>query len=233
MNRSDVEQQIMTKLGWSGTEALRRVKKAVDPACKILSRKPGIPWGMKADTFSLTSGTSSYTIGKDILTKYADLRGIVELWHTDVADEEVKVWTVSRFNSYARGRNTEGRPHWATLHSDYKTFEVFPIPDDSYTLWVMLRVAVNGLDDIPDIFHDLVINQCVMMLAPAGTDAYIEAKDALKSGLKEAASETLTRWQGDSIEAKYYLGVSRSSRRQVDSLNKLGLGCENYLFLYF
>jgi hypothetical protein len=224
VTKKEITTLIMEKAGFTGMPGIKRANDIVLLAVQSIGRLSGVPWGKIDTTFTTVSGTAKYQLGVDVLDEYPDLRGIEQIWRTDVSNREVKIWDLNRFNNYKRGSTTTGAPEIAALYSDDKYVEFYPIPDAAYTLWVYLRKGIFNFTDIPDNFLEIVAWRGVMMSVAAGSPAYLEAKDMFEDVYKSATQESLTQWSGDTITPSYVIGATGNNRRAFDSGNKLGLG---------
>lgn len=182
-----------------------------------VGRTPGVSWNRRHVTFSLTSGTSSYRVGVDILKSgdFEDLKNLQFVWRTDTKGEPIPIVQVQEFNKYARGGSSSGAPVVATLHSDDETFEVYPSPDSAYELWGYVQLRITKFKDIPKDYHDVVVNYAV---------ASLDRKSALKlaaAGLEDVKGDSLTKWEGNVIAISRHVGGSAGSKR-ADSHNLRG-----------
>ena len=163
-----------------------------------LGRTKGVHWNRKAVPFTLTSGTSSYVIGADILTDFANLKNVQFLWRTDTQKEGIPVLPVQEFNKYARGSTTTGQPQIATVHSDNLTFEVWPSPDSDYSMWVYIRKNIQNFADIPAEYHDVLIDTAVAMLR--------DPKAFAAAGIKEMQEDSVNAWSGNTVPILRHVG---------------------------
>ena len=165
-----------------------------------VGRTPGANWNSEGVTFTLTSGTSNYKIGDTILGQYADPVSLQNLWRTDTRDDEIDIVSLGDFNACARGSTTTGPPEIATLHSSDETLEFYPIPDSGYTIWGLIQKEITKFEDIPDRYHDVLVDEAIASLDPR------YAAMRAKEGLQEIADASLTRWDGDHIPITRHLG---------------------------
>jgi hypothetical protein len=224
MTKRELQTLIMNKAGFTGMPGMKRAHNIILLAVQSIGRLSGVPWGRVDVTFATISGTAKYELGVDIIDEYPDLRGIEQIWRTDTTNREVNIWSLSRFNSFKRGSTTTGAPEIATIYSDDKFLEFYPIPDAVYTLWAYVRKGIFSLSDIPDNFLEIVAWRGVMMATKAGSPAYLEAKNMFDDVYKSATRESATQWSGDVITPMYVIGATGRKRRTFDSGNKLGLG---------
>ena len=165
-----------------------------------LGRKSGA-WNSEAVSFNLTSGKSVYEIGSDILGQYTDPVALRDLWRSDTEDWPIPIYDVMEFNKYARGSETTGEPRIATIHSSDNKLEIYPIPDASYEVWGYIQREIKGFNDIPEKFHDVLIDEAIAILDPRL--AVVRANE----GLKELAGTSPTKWEGNTIPISRNLGV--------------------------
>jgi hypothetical protein len=183
-----------------------------------VGRTPGVEWNRLHVDLTLASGTSSYVIGKTILQdgSFEDLKGLQYLWRTDTTGFPIPIVKIQEFNKYgARGSSTTGPPVVATLHSMDETIEFFPSPDASYVLWGYAQLRITKFDDIPEDFHDVLVNYAI---------ASLDRKSALamaNAGLEDAKGDSLTKWEGNVIPISRSVGSSGRGKR-ADSHNLRG-----------
>jgi hypothetical protein len=198
MTKRELQTLIMNKAGFTGMPGMKRANNIILLAVQSIGRLSGVPWGRVDVTFATISGTAKYELGVDIIDEYPD--------------------------SFKRGSTTTGAPEIATIYSDDKFLEFYPIPDAVYTLWAYVRKGIFSLSDIPDNFLEIVAWRGVMMATKAGSPAYLEAKNMFDDVYKSATRESATQWSGDVITPMYVIGATGRKRRTFDSGNKLGLG---------
>ena len=184
-----------------------------------VGRMWGVSFNEKAKTFNLTAGQSSYRVGADILTDFSDLMSIGSLWLTDRTGWECPVVPVQQFNNSARGSTSTGRPTLATIHSDTVQLEVWPTPDSAYEVWAMARKGITEFMDIPDRYHDTVIDDALASLA-ALRDPKVSIELA-SVGIDDIRNDKLTSWDGNTFPIERHI-AGRLVGGKPDSSNLTG-----------
>lgn len=170
-----------------------------------IGRMRNVDWNRKRVGFSLTSGKTEYYIGSDITGVDApDLQNMQTLWRTDTVADPIHILPISEFNRYARGSSTSGKPQVATLHSGEKMLEIWPSPDSNYSLEGYARLEITRLEQIPEAYHDVVIDYAIAALAAAQNPAI--AVQFAQAGLKDIADDSLTQWDGTVVPLPRHLG---------------------------
>jgi hypothetical protein len=192
---------------------LRQIPALQDPNAEVVSkglmlkaiikvgRMPGVDWNREGVTFNFTSGKSSYQCGADILQEFSRIKNLQCIWLTGSIDSPVNVVTLQEFNTYARGSTSTGKPKIATIHSHNETLEVWPVPDATYAAWGYVQKRILKLEDVPEYYHDVVIDVAIASLDPRN------AIEFAKSGLKDMRDDTLTPWEGSTIPLGRHIGV--------------------------
>jgi hypothetical protein len=153
---------IEASLDIKGIEARDRARMAFRLALNDLATMREVPWNKVYSTFLLTSGTSIYRVGKDILADNPKIRGISEMWHTDIKERQIFYRVGNEFNMYARGTTETGRPvFWTDLDRSFNV-EFYPNPDANYTIWIRFWEAL-ALEDIPEDKDNIVIQRGIMI----------------------------------------------------------------------
>jgi len=184
----------------ANAEAIARAH--VNKAIRRIGRLDDVYFNKVWDTFTLTSGTSSYDLGEDVLKKY-DVFYISRLWDTSTRRNPIEIVGIDDFNSKSRGMSSSGWPLWGTVHSKDATLEVYPIPDADYTVGTYLKTKVTSLDDIGDAFHDIIID-CAVLSLRALTDSQIAFKMA-NDGINDAQASSRTKWRGNQFSIQRHL----------------------------
>ena len=112
-----------------------------------------------------------------------------------------------------------GWPLWGTVHSKDATLEVYPIPDDDYTVGTYLKTKVTSINDIDDAFRDIVID-CATLSLRALTDSQIALKMA-NEGIADARASSRTKWRGSQLQIDRHLGAGTGATG-ADSQNLRG-----------
>lgn len=192
---------------------------ALRKAVLKFGRMPNVDWNREQETVTLASGTGSYRVGVDILTNYKQGWNIQEIWGTESQGQEIKMKSLDVFNDYKRGNDSTGTPIFAALYGKSKTLEFFPTPSSNFEIWVYLRQEVKQLSDIPDIYHDAVLDYgllCIQALSNANVAL------ALASGsFKDVEGDALLIWRGNVAGLDINMGRV-SSVKNNDSQNLRG-----------
>ena len=219
MTKTKVIKAIALTVPGDRTQALEIAEAYLEGAVLKMGRMTDADWNRKSVAFTLTSGTSSYKVGSEILTDYKDLKGLSGLEFTDTKTHSCALIDVERFGVYARGSTNSGRPQIATLHSSDDILEFWPIPDSNYAMWAQVRFKVASFDDVPEEYHDVVISTANAAVKAAGDAMAALRLDA--ENRKEIQEESLTSWTGSTIGISRHLGGSKSAGR-ADSGNLRG-----------
>lgn len=181
-----------------------------------VGRINGVTWNKEAIEFTLTSGQQKYVMGVDI----PNLRGIGTLFRTDTQTNPIPVVDVNEFGRSARGSSTTGKPILATIHSDSVTLEFYPIPSGNYTIWGYIKKKIVNLADIPEEFHDVIIDYAIASIG-ASEDKSVAVAFA-RAGLDDLKDETLTVWDENVIPLGRHLVEPSSIWQDPDSGNLRG-----------
>ena len=168
-----------------------------------IGRMKGVHWNRTDVTFTLTAGKSLYLIGVDILSTFPELKNMQTIHITDSQRAPIPIVDVQEFSRRARGSTASGVPIVATLHSDEITLEFWPSPDSNYPMWGYVRKKIVNLDDIPEEYHDVVIDFAIASLG-AAEDKRVAVEFA-RSGLKDIQDDALTEWSENVIPLRRHL----------------------------
>lgn len=199
---------IETNLGVKGDDAREKAERGYNAALTSLGKIDVIPWNKISDTFSLTSGTDEYVLGSDILTDHNNIKGVTQLWRTDEKNWPIHIYHLDRFNSYKRGNTDTGKPYCATVHNNSdgeKTLEFFYTPDDSYPLWIQVRLPLT-LDMIDDDYLDIVVWKAVMAVSDPKNGYYQKAKEEYVDIINALRKVSYIKWEGTQIQPGYTFG---------------------------
>lgn len=188
----------------ANAEAIAKVH--VSRAILKVGRIKDASFNKKWVTFSLTSGTSSYVIGSDILNGYPNVWTMGKLWFPNQNGRFIEILGFDEFKRLSSGGSTTGYPRWGTLHSDQATLDVYPIPDSNYTVGAYLRKKVTNLSDIDDSFHDVVMDTALVSVK-ALSDPNL-ALDLLRLGLADVRENSQTAWDENNIPIGRHVGRS-------------------------
>jgi len=169
-------------------------------AVRAVGRLDGVDFNRDWVTFNLISGQKEYVLGKDILSKYSEIRNIQKMWRTDTMGWDVSVVGLDLFNSLTRGGTGSGAPTHATLfrRNDQTYLEVYPNPDSAYEIKAPIKKVITSLDRIPDEYHD-VVYAVGITLKNAAADPQI-ALALMQAGLTEIKNESLVGWTGSVVQ---------------------------------
>jgi hypothetical protein len=200
----------------SNADAIARI--ALGKALIKIGRMPNVDWNRRQENITLTSGTSKYKVGVDILNT-EDGWNIQEMWCTDTTGFEVEMKTLDDFNDYKRGNTGTGRPIMAAYYGESRTIEFYPTPDSAYELWVYFRKEVKSLSEVPDVYHDAIIDYA-MLCIKALRNSDIAFKLASDS-FKEIQDDALLIWRGNVAKLDINMG-QQGGRKYHDSGNLRG-----------
>jgi len=207
----------MNNLGLTGQPGMVRAEDALNLAISDIGRLRFTPWNKDTEEVTLLSGTSSYTIGSDILTGISSFRGIVSMWHTDQR-QEIVILNPHEFNSVARGSTETGRPLYATVQDKEQHLEVWPIPDADYTVFTVVRVPLD-YDDVPEEYQAMILWRAVMNenAYDKSSTVYMKARELYAESEAQIESEGFLMYQPNAIEPEYILGEGDTGRGATDS----------------
>lgn len=187
-------------------------------AVSIVGRMDGADWNKKEVTFNLTAGTATYILGKDILSQYPTIEGLERLHFTDSENYPISVLRKDDFDVLARGVSGNARPVIATVYEtiDGRVLEISRTPDSAYEMKGMAKMFVDKLSQVPENYHDLVLNTAYKLIA-ASKNAGV-ASLMVNEGQKDARSR-LTEWSGSTVTIDRGLDVGNRRSTRVDSGN--------------
>lgn len=218
MTKKEILGMIEINSGVKGVQAQKKAKLGYKSALSSLGKIDIVPWNKLNTTVTLTAGTDKYVLGSDILSDFDDIKGLTQIWRTDVKDWRVDLLKSDQFNAYKRGDNTPGKPRFATISknaNDEKELEFFYNPDDAYVLWVEVRTSLS-IDKIDDDYLDMVIWKAVLDIAENGSGFYRKAKEEYSQIMADLRKESYQKWDGTYISPAYRFG-SQGGARGTDS----------------
>jgi len=192
----------------SDADAIAKV--FLQKAVKRLGRLRDVGWNRSDESFSLTGGQSVYNIGSDVLTNM-EVNGVQVLWRTDGQYDPIEIVDVQEFNKHARGSTSTGNPVLATVYSDEEKLEVWPTPNASMTVWAYVRKGVSKFEDIPDDYHDVLIDYAVASVQAASNPK--AAIEFARAGLQDVKEDSMTTWTGNTIPVSRHIGHVGSGSR--------------------
>lgn len=190
-------------------------------AVRKVGRMQGVAFNRDNVTFTLTSGTSSYQIGKDLLDKYPAIWNMEYLWMNESPGQRCYVVGLDTFNNYARGKTGSGYPKYATIHSKSKTIEFWPSPNGAYSMIGYAKENIKDLNEIPDDYHDLILAVGYEFIHAAHNPS--AASKLANEGKREVVADSQTGYSGSTFPVVRHLGRSGSSNKiSADSFNVTG-----------
>ncbi len=187
------------------TASTQKVAKTfVKMAINNIARKRGVDFNREYKAATLTSGKGEYNLGVELFGGYPNLWSIEEMWFTDTRGKMVILLGMDDYNDRARGGTTTGRPKYGTVHSEPPILELYPIPDSSYTIRAYVTRKIDSLDDLPDIYHDVVYPLALSYVA-ASKDANVAIALA-KDGLHAVQADSKSGYTGSKIMIQRHLG---------------------------
>lgn len=165
-----------------------------------VGRMKGVHWNREDVTIAIEGGKSSYKVGVDILGQYADMKNVQVLWRTDVQRPGIPILDIEDFNLFKRGNSASGPPEYATIHSSDETLEIYPTPDTNYSLFAYIKKKITKFEEIPDEYHDVLIDEAVASADPR------TALARAQRGTKEIAGDSLTEWSGNVVPIARHVG---------------------------
>lgn len=209
----------------SGIARRQLAESSYETALKAIGRTSGTPWNKATTTFDLTSGTSEYIIGEDILTDHDNTRGIISLWHTDTREYRIWLYGVEEFNSYARGSDSTGRPYAVCIRNNANRqmlLEFYPEPDSDYTIWAHLRMPL-ALSDIPDEYSDMVAWVGIMHANSANSPYFAKAAREIDRIMDNLIPTDYKSIEATRIIPELQIGGPNIKHKKNDSGNIWGL----------
>lgn len=203
------EEQITDAVAWSmgGDQAAAKkiAKTFVKMAINNIARKRGVDFNREYKATTLTSGKGEYNLGVELFGGYPNLWSIEELWFTDTKGKWVVLLGMDDYNDRARGGTTTGRPKYGTVHSEPPILELYPIPDSAYAIRAYVTRKIDSLDDLPDIYHDVVYPLALSYVA-ASKDPNVAIALA-KDGLNAVQADSKSGYTGSKIMVQRHLGT--------------------------
>lgn len=185
-------------------------------AISRLGRMRDVSFNRDIVTFNTVANQRDYNIGVDILTDFDGVWNLYELQRTN-KDFEIDLVGLDMFNDYATSTTDTGEPVIATIHSSNSILRFFPIPDAAYEIEVNVRKQITNFEDIPDAYHDVLIDLGIESLK-AISDPNMAAKIA-REGMEDVRADSQTTWDGSHIPLARHLAENTSSVKRVDSMN--------------
>jgi hypothetical protein len=188
-------------------------------ALSKLGRMDGVDFNRDWVTFTLTSGTSTYELGVDFLSKYPRIQNVRSLWRTDVVNWPVPVKDIDDFNYLSINTGT-GAPRMAALYfaDGLATIKVWPTPDSNYTIGCYIKRPIRNLEDMPG--YDDVVYATAINLINAARDPNV-AMELARMGLRDIKADGIAGWDGSVIPMERGLG-HKGNKQRVDSGDILG-----------
>ena len=220
MKDSAVIKYIRAAIPDANVNADATAKVVFGKAVAFVGRMPNVDFNRKWVTFNFVSGTSSYVIGKDILSDMSDIMRANVLTSTDNV-QPIQLISIQDYRALISGLTTSGRPTHATIHSANKTLEVYPTPDSAYEYGLYVQKTITRFEDIPDAYHDVVCDIGVTMVkALLSQDPSLSAM-FMKEGLSAMKFDHIIGWSGSNISVAR--GLDRGGGgRTATSYNLLG-----------
>jgi len=174
-----------------------------------IGRRTDVSFNRHIVSFNLSSGEQDYEIGKDILTdtKYAKTWNMQDLWRTDVEGWPIPIYGYDQYQFYAAGSATSGAPYVATLHSKPIILSVYPIPDSNYPVKAQVRVLIDLLRSIPEMYHDIVASYAaafakIIVEAGKDGDGGLSIMKMSDEDMDELKLDGATGWSGGVIQVE-------------------------------
>ena len=194
---------------------------ALKKALTKIGKMDGVNFNRQQVTFTLTAAQDEYVLGSDILAGLRGVWGFANLYRTDTPGWDIEFVGNEDFDRYDKGSTLTGPPVIATLYfkKNIKTLQFWPKPDAAYPIEGKAKIEVTNLEDIPDIYHDAVVDEAVDTIV-ALVNATRAAQKAQESA-KELRRGSLTKWNGNTIPLERNLGENGNGAR-TDSKNLRG-----------
>lgn len=197
MTKQQVIELIQLALGGT-TDATKQLAEALLAKSVLkIARQAGVEFRREWEPFALESSKADYIIGKDILKNWPSTWNMQELWRTDVPNWPIPIKNVGDYSDEALGRTGNGPPTVATIAGSPATLTLYPTPDSNYPVRALVQRRINGIDDIPDEYHDILVDQAYMFIAASRNPEVVAM--LLKGDYKELASDGLAGWSGSVI----------------------------------
>lgn len=230
MDRADLEQLISFRIKMQAGRGTQPVDTAqadilattlLDLSVRKFGRINSVAFNRDKVSFTLTSGTSSYKIGDDILTKYPAIWNMQYMYVTDNTGQRIDIIGLDRFNDYRIGNTDSGVPLKATIHSKNKQLEFYPTPSSDLTVIGYAKENLDKLEEIPTMYWDAVVAYAFLLVS--------SIEDPTVSNLlyqdnkKDMQEDSQTLWDGDQIEQGFHIGLGADGiRNKSDKFNTMG-----------
>lgn len=193
----------------SGTNKEKVMDAVIKKSIHKIGRRTDVSFNRHIVSFNLSNGTQDYEIGSDILTdpKYVNTWNMQDLWRTDVEGWQITIYGYDQYQFHAAGGTTTGAPYVATLHSKPIVLSVFPIPDSNYPCKAQVRVLIDQLSNIPEMYHDIVASYAAAfakVIVEAGKDGDSGQSILAMSDedMDELKLDGATGWSGGVIQVE-------------------------------
>jgi hypothetical protein len=194
----------------------------VQAAILSVGRTPKAPFNQEHVTFTMTAGQAKYVVGQDFQVETPNVSDVEDLWYTDTGQLPVRILDPREFNPIARTMDRSARPTIATFYQELgqNMIEVWPTPDSAYEVKGVLRRAILKLEQIPEVYHDVLVAQ-IAVLANSVKNGTIAASQ-LSKGLQDIRRDGSTKRELDILRVEEPLDTGSDIRR-ADSMNLRGL----------
>lgn len=201
MTNDEIVRTIRLAIPADRPEADQTAKAILQRCIAKIGRSKSTHFNRAVITFNLEAGKSVYSVRDDIAENYSDIWSVGELWRTDIQGAKVTVMPMELFNSFKRGSDITGPPDYGMFHSAQATFEVYPIPDGTYTLWCYARKPINKVDDIPAQYHDVICDLGIAFARATYDRSGRMAAELAAAGLRDIVSDSQSGWSGTYVQA--------------------------------
>lgn len=218
MKQSEVINAIAIAMPKNAAGVAPAAEAYLSQALSKISHIPGVDFNRKRVEFTLTSGKSTYTFGKDLFSTSSTIQNLSEVWRTDVSGSKIAIVSANEFHARASGNSTPGEPRYATIHSSPAVMEVWPTPNSDFTCVGLAQMEVRKLEDVPERYHGLVVELGVLAVRAAYEPAL--ALNLMKNDVRDLLADVPTAWQGNHVTIGRHMKSGRA--RGADSHNITG-----------
>lgn len=185
MTNEEALDLVLIEMDGGATVRNKRVaENALKGAIGWLNRMGNYEWNRQEQSMTLATGVSGRYSLKSLLPQYTIRRVDNQLWFTDKTGS-IDLVGRDEFKMLKAGQTTTGKPVYGTLHSITQILEVYPLPDQAYTVYIMLNVLITRIDEVPPDFEDVVIDKARLAAVKAGSAAWNAWKENVDSAKEQ------------------------------------------------
>lgn len=219
MTQDQIVKLIQLALPADKATNIEYAERLLPPAIAIVGRMNGTTFNTIRKTFATVSGQATYAIGVDIFGPESGIFGLENLWMTDSPYNRVPL--VARDLFRAQKSTASTRTGYPELGSIYRAadltynLELFPIPAGVYNMDCEAHLPLK-LDQIPDLYHDLVAKEAIMLFRSMNDTQALSAE--IGRDRRDVGADSTTPWSGSVIRVDRPIG-RMAGRKNADSFN--------------